>query len=218
MRMFTKALDIDGPAGRLEAVLMTPETTPSATAVLCHAHPLHGGMMHFKVLFRVAKALQSQGYAVLRFNFRGVGRSEGTHDEGRGEQNDVRAAIDVVARQYPGLPVVVGGFSFGSVMALRVGVDDPRVTALIVLGLPIERLKSAAFATSSTKPRLFVQGELDEFGSGDAMERFVATLPPPRSLAVILGADHFFTGKTDELVAAVTGWPELSGDEPNELI
>lgn len=207
--MYTRALDIDGPVGRLEAVLMTPAQSPVAAAVLCHAHPLHGGMMHFKVLFRVAKVLQQRGYAVLRFNFRGVGRSEGTHDEGRGEQDDLRAALEALDASFPGLPIVAGGFSFGSVMALRVGVDDARVSALIALGFPIRRMKSTAFLSSSTKPRLFVQGELDEFGNGSAMQEYVATLPEPRALVVIPEADHFFTGKTDELGAAVSAWPEL---------
>ena len=112
--------DIAGPAGRLEAVLMHPEGAPAAAAVVCHAHPLHGGMMHFKVVFRAAKALQHQGAAVLRFNFRGVGRSEGAHDHGRGEQDDVRAALAEMERRFPSLPLVLGGFSFGSAMALRV--------------------------------------------------------------------------------------------------
>ena len=175
--MFTKALDIDGPVGRLEAVLMTPATPPMAAAVLCHAHPLHGGMMHYKVLFRVAKVFQEKGYAVLRFNFRGVGRSEGVHDDGRGEQDDVRAALDTLECDFTGLPIVCGGYSFGSVMALRVGVDDARVGALVALGLPVNVMKSTELVTSSTKPRLFVQGEIDEFGDGEAVTRFVATLP-----------------------------------------
>lgn len=207
--MFTKALDIDGPVGRLEAVLMLPSTPPVAAAVLCHAHPLHGGVMHYKVLFRLAKVFQEKGYAVLRFNFRGVGRSEGVHDDGRGEQDDLRAAIDALEREFPGLPVVVGGFSFGAAMALRVGVNDARVGALVALGLPVSVMKSTGFMIESTKPRLFVQGELDEFGDGDAMTRFVASLPEPKTLVVISGSDHFFTDKTDALGAAVSQWLEL---------
>jgi alpha/beta superfamily hydrolase len=207
--MFTKSLDIDGPVGCLEAVLMSPSTPPAAAAVLCHAHPLHGGVMHYKVLFRVAKIFQEKGYAVLRFNFRGVGRSEGVHDDGRGEQDDVRAAIDTLERDYPGVPMVAGGFSFGSVMALRVGVDDARVGALVALGLPVSVMKGTEFMTESTKPRLFVQGELDKFGDGDAMTQFVATLPEPKTLVVVPGSDHFFTDKTDDLGAAVSQWLEL---------
>src|SRR3954470_5358373 len=132
--------DIAGPAGGLEALLMMPEGAPRTAAVLCHAHPLHGGMMHFKVLFRVAKALQEHGAAVLRFNFRGVGRSEGTHDDGRGEQDDVRAALAEMSRRFPSRPVILGGFSFGAVMALHVGVTDTRVRALLSMGLPIAHI------------------------------------------------------------------------------
>lgn len=204
--MFTKALDIDGPVGRLEAVLMTPATTPMGAAVLCHAHPLHGGVMHYKLLFRVAKVFQERGYAVLRFNFRGVGRSEGVHDDGHGEQDDVRAALDTLEREFPGLPIVAGGYSFGSIMALKVGIDDPRVSSLVALGFPVDVMKSTDFVAKSTKPRLFVQGEHDEFGNGDAIKRFVATLPEPKALVVVPGADHFFTGKTAALAAAVSEW------------
>lgn len=204
--MFTKALDIDGPVGLLEAVLMTPATEPKAAAVLCHAHPLHGGIMHYKVLFRVAKVFQENGYAVLRFNFRGVGRSEGVHDEGRGEQDDARAAIDVLSRDYPELPIVAGGYSFGSVVALKVGVKDHRVGALVALGFPVSVVESTDYVSTSTKPRLFVQGALDEFGDGEAMARFVKTLPEPKTLAVIPESDHFFTGKTDALGDAVSRW------------
>ena len=204
--MFTKALDIDGPVGRLEAVLMTPAESPTGAAVLCHAHPLHGGVMHYKLLFRVAKVIQDHGYAVLRFNFRGVGRSEGTHDDGHGEQDDVRAALDTLERDFPGLPILAGGYSFGSIMALKVGIDDARVSSLVALGFPVDVMKSTAFVAPSTKPRLFVQGEHDEFGNGDAIRQLVATLPEPKTLVVVPGADHFFTGKTEALGAAVSDW------------
>ena len=204
--MFTKALDLDGPVGRLEAVLMTPPEAPIGAAVLCHAHPLHGGVMHYKLLFRVAKVFQEHGYAVLRFNFRGVGRSEGTHDDGHGEQDDVRVALDALERDFPGLPIIAGGYSFGSIMALKVGIDDPRVSSLVALGFPVDVMKDTTFVATSTKPRLFVQGEHDEFGNGDAIERFVATLPEPKTLVVVPGADHFFTGKTTALGAAVSDW------------
>lgn len=204
--MLTKALDIEGPVGRLEAVLMTPSSPPVAAAVLCHAHPLHGGMMHYKLLFRVAKVLQEHGYAVLRFNFRGVGRSEGAHDDGRGEQDDVRAALDTLERAYPGLPIVAGGYSFGSIMALAVGVDDTRVCALMALGFPVNAMRTTAFVSGSTKPRLFVQGELDEFGDGAAIARLVDALPEPKTLVVVPGADHYFNGKLDALGSAVSAW------------
>src|SRR6185436_6659896 len=158
-RVPNETFDMAGPAGRLEAILMSPETEPIATAVVCHAHPRQGGMMHFKVVFRAAKALQEQGLAALRFNFRGVGRSEGTYDEGRGEQDDVRAALSELQRRYPRQPIVLGGFSFGSVMALRVGGTDARARALFVLGVPLSVVTDTSVLVAAGKPRLFVQGE-----------------------------------------------------------
>ena len=177
-----------------------------AAAVVCHAHPRHGGVMHFKVVFRAARALQQAGVAALRFNFRGVGRSEGTHDDGRGEQDDVRAALDEVARRFPGLPLVAGGFSFGSNMALRAGCGDARVRALFALGFPLSMVPDASFLGGCQKPRLFVQGEQDQFGSGAQIKELVERLPEPRSLVVVPAADHFFTGHLDALQETVHGW------------
>ncbi len=185
---------------------MQPDQAPRAAAVVCHAHPQQGGMMHFKVVFRAAKALQEQGLAALRFNFRGVGRSEGSHDQGRGEQDDVRAALDEVEGRFPGLPLVLGGFSFGSYMALRVGVGDSRARALFALGFPLSLLADTSFLGRCKKPRLFVQGEADSFGPGEQIRRLVEALPPPRSLVVIPESDHFFTGHLDTLQDAVGAW------------
>jgi alpha/beta superfamily hydrolase len=201
-----ESFDLAGPAGRLESILMHPGGEPVAAAVVCHAHPLHGGMMHFKVVFRAAKALQHHGLAVLRFNFRGVGRSEGAHDDGRGEQDDVRAALDEMARRFPALPQVLGGFSFGSVMAARVGGSDPRVRALLVMGFPLRSVHDTSYLDGVMKPRLFVQGEHDQFGDAEAIRARVEPLSPPRELVVVPGADHFFTGHLDALQAAVDGW------------
>jgi alpha/beta superfamily hydrolase len=201
-----ESFDIVGPAGRLEAILMTSDGPPVAAGVVCHAHPLRGGVMHFKVVFRAAKALQQHGVAVLRFNFRGVGRSEGTHDHGRGEQDDVRAAISELQRRFPGLPLVVGGFSFGASMALRVGCAEPAARALFALGLPMTMMTDLAFLESCRQPRLFVQGERDEFGGAEIMRDLVGRLPEPRTLVIIPGADHFFGGHLDELQAAVAAW------------
>lgn len=204
----TETFDFHGPAGRIEAILNLPPegTTPLAAAVLCHAHPLHGGMMHFKVIFRAAKALQSQGVAVLRFNFRGVGRSEGVHDYGVGEQDDALAALDLMQERFPGLPLMIGGFSFGSAMAARVAARDARVRAVLVLGFPVIRVEGNAGLADVLQPRLFVQGGDDEFGSGDALRRVVAPLPEPRRIVVVEGADHFFTGRLDELQAPIAEW------------
>ena len=129
------------PAGRLEALLWTsPESDPKFVAVVCHPHPLFGGTMHNKVVFQAAKALHQRGATVLRFNFRGAGQSEGEHDHGRGEQDDVRAAIDYLAAEFPGRPILLAGFSFGSWVGLRVGCEDARVTQLIGLGLPVDNI------------------------------------------------------------------------------
>jgi len=201
-----QSFDISGPAGRLECILMKPDAVPVAAAVVCHAHPRHGGVMHFKVVFRAARALQQAGVAALRFNFRGVGRSEGVHDDGRGEQDDVRAALDETARRFPGLPLVAGGFSFGSHMALRAGCGDGRVRALFALGFPIAMVPDTSFLGSCGQPRLFVQGELDQFGSGAQIKDLVDRLPEPRSLVVVPAADHFFTGHLDALQETIHSW------------
>jgi uncharacterized protein len=201
---------------------MLPEGPPSAAAVVCHAHPLHGGMMHFKVVFRAAKALQSAGLAVLRFNFRGVGRSEGVHDDGSGEQEDARAALREMQDRFPGLPLVLGGFSFGSAVALQVAARDERVCAVFALGYPLllsfrgtpagqvprdpPGLPAHSHLAEVRQPRLFVQGENDEFGPGETLRALVLELPPPREIAVIPGADHFFGEKLDALQRTIADW------------
>ena len=216
----SETFDFRGPAGRLEAILVLPETPPVAAAVVCHAHPLHGGMMHFKVVFRAAKALQSAGLAALRFNFRGVGRSEGAHDHGAGEQEDARAALFELQDRFPGLPLVLGGFSFGSVVALRVAARDLRVRAVFALGYPlrlaghlpgtspVSLAADHAYLTSIARPRLFVQGEHDEFGPGEALRALAEPLLPPREIVVVPAANHFFDGQLDALQGAVADWAE----------
>jgi alpha/beta superfamily hydrolase len=201
-----ETFDFDGPVGRLEAVLMQPDEPPVAAAVVCHAHPLHGGMMHFKPVFRAAKALQEAGLAALRFNFRGVGRSEGVHDGGVGEQDDARAALDEAERRFPAIPLVLGGFSFGSTMALRVAAREQRVRAVLAMGYPLRREGDAAPLAAVAQPRLFVQGANDEFGPAEEIRAAVEPLDPPRELVVVEGADHYFTGRLDPLHAAVLAW------------
>ena len=201
--MQTRNLDLEGPAGPLEAVLMTPAGEPRGAALLCHAHPVRGGTMHFKLLFRVAKTLQSRGYAVLRFQFRGVGRSAGKFDHGRGEADDARAALDFLGREYKEKPIVLGGLSFGAAVALRAGVRDARVSALLLIGLPVLAMESPQ-ENPRVIPVLFLQGEHDEFGDRRAIEDFVQSFPGPVQLAVIPGSDHLFTEKTG-LVEEVLG-------------
>jgi len=203
--MRTRNLDLEGPAGPLEAVLMTPAGEPQGAALLCHAHPLHGGTMHFKLLFRVARILQSRGYAVLRFQFRGVGRSAGEFDRGRGEADDARAALDFLYREYPEKPIVLGGFSFGAAVALRVGAHDDGVSASLLMGLPVLAIESIQ-ENPRAKPVLFIQGELDEFGDREAIEDFVRSFPGPAELVVIPGSDHLFTEKAGLVEEAVGEW------------
>lgn len=204
--MQTESFEFAGPAGRLEAVLMQPEGESVAAAVVCHAHPLHGGMMHFKPVFRAAKALQSVGLAVLRFNFRGVGRSEGVHDDGIGEQDDVRAALDQMHERFAGQPLVLGGFSFGAAMALRVAARDDRVRAVLVLGFPSSMSTALQSFGARGRPLLFVQGERDTLGPAAALSETVCALPEPRQLVIVPAADHFFTGHLDVLQDAVSAW------------
>jgi alpha/beta superfamily hydrolase len=209
-----ESFDFRGPAGRLEATLMLPEAPPVAAAVVCHAHPLQGGMMHFKVVFRAAKALQSSGVAALRFNFRGVGRSEGAYDHGQGEQEDARAALFELQDRLPGLSLVLGGFSFGSTVALRVAARDSRVRAAFALGYPIALEADRSHLERITVPRLFVQGERDAFGPGEILRVMAEALRPPREVVVIHGADHFFDGHLDTLQGVVADWARARPWDP----
>jgi len=191
-----ETFDLAGPAGRLEAILMLPDGAPQAAAVVCHAHPLQGGVMHFKVVFRVAKALQAENVAALRFNFRGVGRSEGRHDEGRGEQDDVRAALDFLRAQAPGLPIWIAGFSFGARVGLTVGGRSDDVVKLFGVGLALEMF-DYHFLESCPKPKAIIQAAQDEYGGRDAIEAAVGVMSEPKRLWVVDGASHLFPGHLD---------------------
>ena len=201
--------DLRGPAGRLEALLDTPEPGAVRTAVVfAHPHPQYGGTMHTKTVYQSAKALTRIGCAVLRFNFRGVGASEGSFDSGEGEQADFRAALDYMAARYPGLRLWAGGFSFGSWVALEVGAADDRVSLLIGIAPPVVTSVSGQAYTfpgtlASTKPKFFVQGEADEVCPLEGMWQFYGKLHEPKELAVIDAADHLFEGKTQEVGEAL---------------
>jgi alpha/beta superfamily hydrolase len=175
--------------------------------VVCHPHPLYGGTMHNKVVFHTMKALHGFGFPVLRFNFRGTGRSAGVHDEGRGEVDDVRVALDWMAQTFQ-LPLIFAGFSFGAATGLRAACPDARVEALIAVGLPvsIEREYDYRILETCAKPKLFVSGANDEFGPRFKLERLVAATPEPRELVLINGADHFFEGHLGELRDAIEQW------------
>lgn len=194
-----QAVEIPSGAGTLEGLLETvaPANPPQA-ALVCHPHPLYGGTMHTKVVYHAARALARAGMPVLRFNFRGVGRSAGIFDAGRGEQDDVRAALDFLAARYPRAGIVLAGFSFGSWVGLQVGCEDRRVTLLIGLGLPIND-SDFSYLLGCAKPKLFVQGARDQFGSREKLVGLFDQLPEPKQLVWIEGADHFFQGKLDEL-------------------
>ncbi len=153
---------LEGPAGRLEAILWTPSAVarPPLAAVICHPHPLFGGTMHNKVVYQTAKSLDALGIPVLRFNFRGAGLSAGVHDRGRGEQGDVRAALDFLATEFPGVPLLLAGFSFGAWVGMRAGCEDPRVSHLIGLGIPVNST-DFSFLRQCEKPKLFVHGSND---------------------------------------------------------
>jgi uncharacterized protein len=197
---------LQGPAGKLEAVLWTPTgAAPEMAALVCHPHPLFGGTMHNKVVFQAAKALDSLGIAVLRFNFRGAGSSEGLHDRGVGEVEDVRAALDFLGAEFPGKPLLVAGFSFGCWVGLRAGCEDARVEKLIGIGAPVNNSEFSYLRTCA-KPKLFVHGSNDEHGDVEKVRKMVASLRGENEMVVVEGVDHFFTGKIEELGKAVREW------------
>jgi alpha/beta superfamily hydrolase len=219
--------EIQGPKGRLETVLDEPadarrvnqhglvESGASggvrAAVVFAHPHPQHGGTMHTKATYQSAKALARIGCAVLRFNFRGVGLSEGSFADGVGEQDDFLAALDFMQKRYPGAPLWAAGMSFGSWVGLSVGARDARVSALIGVAMPVDRYDFAA-VRDSPKAKFFIHGERDEICSIQTMRAFYAQAADPKELVVIDAADHLFDGKVGEVADAVedllSDWPE----------
>jgi hypothetical protein len=200
--------DIQGPAGRLEALLNTGAPSAPYAVLLCHPHPLGGGTMHNKVVYHAMKAFQGLGLPVLRFNFRGTGLSEGEHDHGRGEQDDVRAALDWLEGHLH-LPILFAGFSFGSYVGMRVCCSDPRVKGAVVLGLPVHaegRDYEFNFLSGCGIPKLFVSGTRDQYGPRAQVESVVAHAAPPSQLVWVDEGDHFFVGRLDEVQRAITSW------------
>jgi alpha/beta superfamily hydrolase len=217
-------LEISGPAGALEALLDEPAVDRGvnrdglveagrregvrAAVVFGHPHPQHGGTMHTKAVFQSAKALARMGCAVLRFNFRGVGRSAGAWDEGVGEKDDFRAALDFARQRYPDAPLWVAGMSFGSWIALTEGAADARVSTLIGVAAAVSRY-DFTLVRDSTKPKFFVHGERDEICPLEEMREFYARAVDPKELVVIDGADHVFDGKVGDVADAIE---DLLGD------
>ena len=204
--------DLRGPAGRLEALLNAGAADAAYAALVCHPHPLGGGTMHNKVVYRAMKAFQGLGLPVLRFNFRGTELSEGEHDEGRGEEDDVRAALDWLEREFH-LPMLFAGFSFGAYVGLRACCGDTRVRGLIGLGLPVRaegRGYDYEFLRSCTQPKLFISGTEDQYGPRPEVEAAIATAADPKEMVWVAGADHFFVSRGEsEYPAARAGGSRL---------
>jgi alpha/beta superfamily hydrolase len=188
--------DLRGPAGKLEAVLNTGRPDAPYAAIVCHPHPKGGGTLHNKVVYHTMKVFSSFGLPVVRFNFRGVGLSEGEFDNGQGEQDDVRATLDWMEHNLK-LPILFAGFSFGSYVGLRACCTDTRVKGLIALGLPVHaegRDYTYDFLPQCTRPKLFISGTQDQFGPRHQVESALDQAPEPKSLFWVEGADHFFQG------------------------
>ena len=203
-----ESLSLDGPAGRLEALLNLGAADAGYTALVCHPHPLFGGTMHNKVVFHAMKALNGLGLPVLRFNFRGVGTSAGEHDHGHGEQQDVRVALDYLAKRF-GKPILFAGFSFGAAIGLRAAVPHPEVVALAALGLPVNadgREYTYGFLEHCDKPKLMLSGGQDEFATATQLEKVFARLAEPKRLVIVPKADHFFAGCLETLRVELGDW------------
>jgi len=204
-----RSLFLDGPAGRLEALLNSGAENATHAALVCHPHPMFGGTMHNKVVFHAMKALNSFGFSVLRFNFRGTGLSQGEHDHGVGEAADVHTALDWLDREFH-LPLIFAGFSFGAAIGLCASCPDDRVKAVIGLGVPLnpvdERSYDLNFLQSCHKPKLFVSGSRDQFGARAKLEAMVNSLPEPKKLVIVESADHFFEGRLREMREAIEVW------------
>ncbi|HYV61847.1 MAG TPA: alpha/beta fold hydrolase [Bryobacteraceae bacterium] len=194
-----ESLFLEGPAGRLEALLEEPENgEPREAALVCHPHPQHGGTMHNKVVYRIARGLRSAGAVVLRFNYRGVNLSQGEYARGEGELEDARAALDYLRGRYPGLPFTLAGFSFGSRIVLRLGCEPIGARRVIAVGFPTA-YKDRSYLDRCTVPRVFVQSTRDQYGPISDLEPLVAALPEPKKLIVVEAGDHFFAGALDDL-------------------
>ena len=210
-----QSIDLRGPAGKLEALLNTAHPDAPFAALVCHPHPVHGGTIHNKVVYHAMKVFSGFGLPVLRFNFRGTGLSEGQHADGVGERDDVRAALDWLDARYH-LPILFAGFSFGSYVGMRTCCGDPRVAALVALGLPVQaagRNYTYGYLPQCPQPKLFISGDHDQFSPQGIVESVIATAPDPKHLVWIDGADHFFAGipgspatKLDQMQLAMRTW------------
>jgi len=197
-------VNIPTPQGHLEGILKPEDeqALPQYTALVCHPYPLYGGTMHNKVVFKAAQILQALNIPSLRFNFRGVGHSIGTYDEGRGEMDDTRYALEFLSRRYPGVPAIIAGFSFGAYVGLNVAASDDRVQAMIGLGVPA-RMFGDNTLQESHKPKLFIHGTADEVAPYDQAQQWFDLVPAPKRMIAVQGADHFFQGRLEEVQAII---------------
>jgi alpha/beta superfamily hydrolase len=194
--------------GKLEALLKEPKGDIKGVALVCHPHPLGGGTMHNKVVFRAAAGLIDAGLITLRFNFRGVGSSTGDHDDGQGEKQDVFDALDYLTGEYPDLPVTLAGFSFGSRVGTEVGLDDERVVRLISIGTPVDKYRDYEYLENLRKPILFVHGDKDEFGSVENLNELFAKVSAvtDASIKVFENCGHFFDDHLTQLRTTIHDW------------
>jgi hypothetical protein len=198
-----ETLFLAGQAGRLEALLEEPEDMdPLEAAVVCHPHPQHGGTMHNKVVYRLARGLRKSGCVVLRFNYRGVNLSEGEYDRGVGETDDAWVALRELQARYPHLPVMAGGFSFGSRIALRLTSNERAIWRVVAVGFPTV-VAEREFVYQVEVPKFFIHSTHDNFGPRPDFEAFFETLPDPKQLEWIDSVDHFFKDALDQYEAAV---------------
>ncbi|MEO8049737.1 MAG: alpha/beta family hydrolase [Acidobacteriota bacterium] len=198
-----ESLFLAGQAGRLEALLEEPDQAAAGIALVCHPHPQHGGTMHNKVVYRMARGLRRSAHVVLRFNYRGVNLSEGDYAHGEGELDDARVALDLLMCRYPALPLTLAGFSFGSRIVLRLGcLGQHRAHRVIAVGFPTV-YKDRSFLDGCTVPRIFIQSTRDQFGPVEELRPLVEALPEPKQLIWIDAQDHFFAGALEQLEESV---------------
>ena len=204
-------VDLYGSAGRLEALYRELQD-PAGAAVICHPHPLGGGTLHNKVVFRAARGLENANVATLRFNFRGVGASGGKHEEGEGEQDDVLAAIDWIRKRHPGKKLIAGGFSFGAWVATRAACELADIDALFLIGTPVDKY-DFGYLRNCEKPMLFLHGTQDEYGNVAKLDKLVESIRSAESV-VVTGADHFFTKQLEAVDETMRSWAsEIVGSD-----
>jgi hypothetical protein len=211
---------LNGPSGHLEALLNVGDPDTTHAALICHPHPLFGGTMHNKVVYNAMKSLTKFGFHALRFNFRGTGLSAGTHDEGRGEREDIRAALDYLENEFQ-LPIIFAGFSFGAATGLKAACNDPRVVGLISLGTPVSvdgRAYAYQFLANCRQPKLFVSGSQDQYSPEPELRAAVANAVEPKTLVIVDGADHFFVGKLKFMQKAIEDWVQETFEVPKRVI